>query len=91
MLLRSRLKNKISEEGVLKITSQSERTQLANKMQAIDKFEKLSEKALTEPKRRFPATVSADEKEKRLRSKKLIAEKKERRKFMDGHFSEGDG
>ncbi|MEO8146547.1 MAG: alternative ribosome rescue aminoacyl-tRNA hydrolase ArfB [Bacteroidia bacterium] len=76
----TKLKNKISDDGVLKIMAQSERTQFANKKVAIAKFEKAVEKAFTEPKKRLATTVTEEEKENRLREKKLTAEKKERRK-----------
>lgn len=75
-----KLKNKISDEGVLKITAQSERTQLGNKKIAIAKFEKAAAKVFAEQKQRIPTEISEEEKENRLRIKKLNAEKKERRR-----------
>src|SRR5205809_5552157 len=72
----SKLKNKINEDGVLKIMAQSERTQFANKKVAVAKFEKAIEKAFTERKKRLPTIVTEQEKENRLREKKLAAEKK---------------
>ncbi len=78
-----RLKNKISEQGVLKISAQSGRTQFTNKLAVITKFEKLVVKALTNPKRRIATQLPAEENEKRLLQKRLKAEKKDRRKLND--------
>lgn len=77
-------KNKISDAGVLKLTSQTERTQLGNKKRVIEKFENLVTAVFAEKKKRIAVTVSKSEKENRLREKKIQAEKKERRKNLDG-------
>jgi ribosome-associated protein len=80
-ILLIRLQKKITAEGFLIITSQSERSQLKNKEKTIEKFYSLLKKSLTPVKKRKPTKPNAAAKEKRLEEKKLNAEKKERRKF----------
>ena len=70
---------KTSLEGILIIVSQSERTQLKNKVKTIEKFYTLIRRSLTPKKKRRPTKPSLASKEKRLESKKMVAEKKARR------------
>jgi ribosome-associated protein len=78
-----KLSNKINQEGILQISSQKERTQLANKDLCIKKFYQLIERALAVPKTRRRTRPSAASIEKRLVSKKKISEIKELRKKLE--------
>ncbi len=75
-----KLKNRINAEGELILTSQSERSQLANKEKVTELFFTLIEKALTVPKKRKKTTPTAASRIKRLESKKNVALKKQLRK-----------
>jgi ribosome-associated protein len=83
MLLLGKLQNKINKEGELVIVSQTERSQLANKEKAIEKFYSLLKKALTPIKKRKPTKPSKRSVEKRLEGKRLKSEKKTIRKNID--------
>ncbi|MFP4047537.1 MAG: alternative ribosome rescue aminoacyl-tRNA hydrolase ArfB [Bacteroidales bacterium] len=78
--LLKKLRKKITKEGELIITSESERSQLQNKMDAIDKFYETVEKALKKTKRRKKTKPPAAAKEKRIQEKKKRSEKKSQRK-----------
>lgn len=76
----TKLKNRISSDGILIISSDSERTQLRNKKKAIEIFFDLLEKALRKPKKRIKTKPSKASKEKRLKEKKIQSDKKQLRK-----------
>lgn len=76
-----KLKNRISNDGFLILSSESERTQLANKKKSIELFFELLEKALYIPKKRINTKPSKSSKEKRLKSKKINSEKKKSRRI----------
>jgi len=76
-----KLKNRISNDGFLILSSESERTQLANKKKSIELFLELLEKALYIPKKRINTKPSKSSKEKRLKSKKINSEKKKSRRI----------
>ncbi|MCD4790284.1 MAG: aminoacyl-tRNA hydrolase [Bacteroidales bacterium] len=82
-ILLIKLKNKINSEGELIIVSQDERSQLKNKEKVIEKFYELLQKALIPPKKRKPTKPTQASKEKRLEKKRIIADKKEKRKPPD--------
>ena len=69
----AKLKNRISSEGILILTSDSERTQPGNKRKVIELFIELLEKSLRKPKKRIKTKPSKASKEKRLKEKKIIA------------------
>lgn len=75
-----KLRRKITKEGELIITSETKRSQLQNKMDAIDKFYETIEKALKKPKPRKKTKPPAVAKEKRIQEKKKRSEKKSQRK-----------
>jgi ribosome-associated protein len=77
--IRSKLKNRISGDDILIITSDSERTQLGNKKKAIELFIELLLKSLRKPKKRIKTKPTKASKEKRLKEKKIISEKKKLR------------
>ena len=78
-ILFSKLKNKITETGVLQITAQEKRSQLLNKEIAIKKFRELLVKAFEQKKVRKATKPGKGAIEKRLKSKKVNAEKKANR------------
>ncbi len=84
----TKLKNRIYKTGVLKITSQSERTQYLNKLKAIKKFYELIEKALEEEKIRKKIKLSKADKEKRLDEKRNSSLRKQLRKISSNEFSD---
>jgi len=74
-----KLKNRISSEGILILTSDSERTQLANKKKVTELFIELLVKSLQKPKKRIKTKPSKSSVEKRLKEKKIKSEKKRMR------------
>jgi ribosome-associated protein len=78
--LLERLKNRVTEEGLIIISSQQSRSQLKNKKLAIEKFYQMLEDALEEPPERKPVKMPASLKAKRLEEKKQKSEKKALRK-----------
>ncbi len=78
-LLNDKLANKITQEGFLLVKSQTERSQLANKLLVIQKMNQLVKKALLVPKKRRPTRPSKAAKEKRIDSKKKWGETKQNR------------
>ncbi|HAN19849.1 MAG: peptide chain release factor 1 [Bacteroidetes bacterium GWC2_33_15] len=77
--IKLKLKNRISNEEILIITSDSERTQLGNKKKVIELFFELIEKAIKKPKKRLKTKPSKISVEKRLNEKKIQSEKKKNR------------
>lgn len=86
-LIIEKLNKRISVDGFLQVKSQTHRTQLANKENAIKKLNELIAKALVVIKKRKKTIVSKGEKEKRLEAKKKKGEiKSGRRKISkDGY------
>ncbi len=82
-ILYKKLYNKIDGESNIRITSQTERTQLGNKKKVIEKFVKMLDKALIKEKFRIKTVKSLSVKEKILVSKKKQSIKKKQRKLMD--------
>ncbi len=78
-LIQHKLKNKLSDEGVLLIDVQEDRTQLGNKKIALRKLEEALTNALKKTKKRIKTSVSAGAKKKRLSGKKIQGEKKQLR------------
>ena len=75
-----KLKNRINDKGELIILSQTERSQLRNKVNTLEKFFSWIEKALTIPKKRIKTLPTASSRRKRIESKKIISQKKQLRK-----------
>lgn len=80
LLVSEKLANKITDEGLLLVKSQTERSQLGNKEEVIRKINKLINQALIRPKKRKPTRPSKAAKEKRIESKKKKGEIKQYRK-----------
>ncbi|MCK6693696.1 MAG: aminoacyl-tRNA hydrolase [Thermoanaerobaculia bacterium] len=83
--LLEKLAGKISAEGILAVTNQTERSQLANKEKAMQKLLRLIEKALIKPKKRKKAPVPPEVKAARLEAKRRQAEKKAGRQPVKLH------
>jgi ribosome-associated protein len=84
--IKEKLDTKITDEGILRIVSQAERSQLKNKENCIEKFYKMISKALIIPKKRTATKPSKRAIQKRLTNKRKEAEKKALRvknKFED--------
>ena len=69
-LLRQKLGGRISKGGVLRVSSQRHRTQLANRDAAVRRFVDLLRTALEEAPQRKPVSIPARANEKRLESKR---------------------
>lgn len=78
-MVKQKLSTRITENGELILTSQTERSQFKNKEKVIEKFYLLVEKALTPRKKRKATRPTLASKEKRLEAKRFMSEKKERR------------
>src|SRR6184192_3628201 len=74
--IRERLAGRISRAGVLRVTSQAERSQLANRDRALARMEELLRDALTEREPRKATRTPKAQKRKRLEAKKRRAETK---------------
>ncbi len=81
--IKNKLKNRINNDGILVISSQTSRSQQANRERTIEKFYKLLNAALQPEKKRKPTMPSKAAKEKRLQEKKKRSEKKDARKKPD--------
>lgn len=79
-ILVEKLANRLTNEGILQIISQSERSQLRNKKVVLDKFHELIQAAFKVHKKRKPTKIPKAVKEKRLLNKKMKAEIKKLRK-----------
>jgi ribosome-associated protein len=78
-LMISKLNSKITDEGILIIVSQRERSQLANKEDVIEKFYKLMEAALKPVRHRTATAPTRSSVEKRLIKKRVKSETKQSR------------
>ena len=68
--IRERLSGRINREGTLRVTSQAERSQLANRDRALARMEELLRDALVEAKPRKRTRATKASKERRLEEKK---------------------
>src|SRR4051795_5288301 len=74
--IRERLAGRINREGALRVTSQAERSQLANRDRALARMEELLHDSLIEQRPRKKTRASKASKERRIREKKQRAETK---------------
>lgn len=81
-ILQQKLASKITADGVLCITSQRDRSQLANKEDVVSKFYELLRKALKPVKPRKKTKPSKSSVEKRLSSKRIKSEIKQSRQRL---------
>jgi ribosome-associated protein len=75
-----KLASKINEEGYLKISDSSSRSQATNRENVLEKFYATIEKALIKPKKRKPTKIPKAVKERIKVSKIKASEKKANRK-----------
>ncbi|MDE5421701.1 aminoacyl-tRNA hydrolase [Ancylomarina sp. DW003] len=78
-ILYHKLATRISQDDILSIVVQADRSQLKNKQSAIEKFFDLLTQAFTPVKKRRPTKPSRRARERRLKTKRLDSEKKTRR------------
>ena len=69
-LIKNRLANRISKEGVLQVIATQHRTQRANREEALRRFVELLAASLVVKPRRKKTRISAGVKERRLQAKK---------------------
>jgi ribosome-associated protein len=81
--IRERLAGRINKAGVLRVTSQAERSQLANRDRALARMEELLAGAITEQETRKPTRISRAQKTRRLEEKKRRAQTKKLRTTFD--------
>jgi ribosome-associated protein len=74
--IKEKLKNQINQENELLVVCQESRSQLKNKELALKKFKELLTSALTVMKKRKPTKPTLEKIEKRLKTKRINAEKK---------------
>jgi ribosome-associated protein len=79
-LLQIKLASKLSQENILLITSQEDRSQIKNKEIATKKFLKIIENGLKIDKPRKETKIPRGIKEKRLNAKKVMSVLKQNRK-----------
>ncbi|UFH54275.1 alternative ribosome rescue aminoacyl-tRNA hydrolase ArfB [Spirosoma sp. KNUC1025] len=82
-VLEEKLANKLTTEGDLVLTHQTERTQLANKEKVTQKFYRLIAKAFEKPKPRKATKPSKASVEERIAGKKRKGDVKAARKKVD--------
>jgi ribosome-associated protein len=79
-LLLTKISTKLTQENILILTSEEDRSQLKNKEVVIKKFLKVIENGLKIPKERKETKIPRAVKEKRLSTKKVIGLLKQNRK-----------
>ncbi len=77
------LKNKIDTNGILHLTSQRSRSQWENKEIVLAEFSSLLRTAIKPIKKRIRTRPSKAVKEKRLKEKKIVSEKKKTRSSVN--------
>lgn len=75
-ILLGKLKNHADKDGILKLSSQSERSQIMNKNEVKKKFAELITKAFRKEKKRSKTSPTAASRIDRLNTKKIVSEKK---------------
>jgi ribosome-associated protein len=81
--IKDKLRNRITQNGILIVKSQTQRTQLGNKEIALKKIHQLVMESLRKKKSRISTKPTKASKEKRISSKKKMAEIKSGRKKFD--------
>lgn len=82
--LLKRLAGRIDSEGILRVAAQSERSQLRNRQEAIERLQTLLRQALHIPKRRRRSKVPRWARERRLAQKRRRSETKRYRRKLRG-------
>jgi ribosome-associated protein len=83
LILHTKLKTKISQENLLILTCDEDRSQFKNKKIIIKRFFEMIENALVLPKVRKATKISKSANEKRIQEKKKASEIKAGRKKLD--------
>jgi ribosome-associated protein len=78
LVLRNKLK--LTQEGNLVCFEQSQRSQLQNRINVIEKFHRIINRALTPEKERISTKPSRGSEERRLEEKRITGKKKQSRK-----------
>jgi ribosome-associated protein len=81
--IRERLAGRINRDGALRVTSQAERSQVANRDRALARMEELLREAIAEAKPRRRTRTPRRAKEKRIEEKKKRGQIKKLRTTMD--------
>jgi ribosome-associated protein len=81
--IREHLRGRINAAGVLRVTSQAERSQIANRNRALARMEELLGQAVEERVERKPTRTPKAQKRKRLEEKKRRSETKKLRSRPD--------
>jgi ribosome-associated protein len=79
IILQEKLASRLSSEGILRVTEDSDRSQHENREKVVKKFYALLKKALAPVKKRRKTRIPKSVKEKRLQSKKKKGETKKLR------------
>lgn len=82
-LVNQKLSGRINKNGDLSVACESERSQLRNKENAIQKIVALIQKSLKKDKKRLPTKPTFSSRKKRLDKKKQLSSKKLLRKRPD--------
>jgi ribosome-associated protein len=82
-MIRDRLAGRVSGSGILRVTSQAERSQFANRQRAVERLEELLRDAITPRPPRKPTRTPKTQKRRRLEDKRHRAEKKRLRSRHD--------
>ncbi|MBD3177604.1 MAG: aminoacyl-tRNA hydrolase [Armatimonadia bacterium] len=82
--LKNKLRSRVSQEGVLRVSCDRHRSQSANRKEARERLADMVAEALERPKRRIPTKPSRASKERRIQRKKHRGRiKRERRPVKD--------
>jgi ribosome-associated protein len=81
--IRKKLAARINSEDEIVLQVQDERSQFANREKAVVRFAKLLEAALKVEKKRVKTKPSASSRNRRIRLKKTIGEKKRLRRYNE--------
>ena len=79
--IRNKLKNYINHRDELEVQSDESRSQELNRDSALEKLNNLLKEALRVPKKRIPIRPTRFAKERRIKEKKIISEKKRSRRL----------
>ncbi|WP_430399972.1 alternative ribosome rescue aminoacyl-tRNA hydrolase ArfB [Flavobacterium sp.] len=79
-MLKQKLSSKLTQNNVLILNCDEDRSQLKNKAIVIKRFLTIIEKGLHKPKIRRPTKATRASKEKRLNAKKVMSKLKQNRK-----------
>ncbi|MCI0472126.1 MAG: aminoacyl-tRNA hydrolase [Ignavibacteria bacterium] len=79
-IISAKLKKRLDKNGTVKISAQTERSQLKNRKAAEEKLLGLLRVSAVRPKRRVKTAVPESSSAKRLTVKKIISEKKKSRR-----------